>query len=198
MLSILIPTLAQAKDSFGLYTGAGIGSSNFEDDNIFKDVTEPLYSDYNGNACKFILGYQINKYIALEGQYTSYADAQYKVGEPKHSQIDFEHSAISLTTNLGYNFSSGLRPFVLLGISDIKSKVKVTGSVSSNSDIGSSGDIGLGYRFGGGIEYIPHFLNGTSIRVAYEQDSFEVEYGNTPTKYKQSLDSYYVGIIQRF
>jgi len=55
MLSILIPTLAQAKDSFGLYTGAGIGSSNFEDDNIFKDVTETLYSDYNGMLTNLFL-----------------------------------------------------------------------------------------------------------------------------------------------
>lgn len=187
-LSLLISTLAFAEDNKGFYIGAGMGTTNFEDDNLFKDANVPLNSDYDGNTFKVISGYTFNKIVSLELQYTSYGDTEYKSNGVR--LVDFKHKSTSLAANVGYTFDNGLRPFGIIGISSLTAKAK--GTLASSSDTGSA------IRGGLGLEYTPHFLNGTSIRAAYEQDTFQIKYSGNPEKYDQRVDSFYIALIQKF
>lgn len=185
---VMVPFFSHSNNVEGFYIGGGIGTTNFDDGGFFKDSNVGLKSDYDGNTYKLITGYQFNRIIAIEAQYTSYGDVEYSVGNT--TLLDFEHDSISLAANLGYTLDNGLRPFALIGISNIRAKIK--GPSDSESDTGTA------LRTGLGIEYSPYFLPGTSIRAAYEMDAFEVEYSNNPKTYDQTADSWYFAVTQKF
>ncbi|QUM78597.1 porin family protein [Moritella sp. 24] len=137
----------------GLYFGVGAGATEFE------------HLDYNGptvdsddNMIKFIAGYQFSRIFALEGQYTKYGEI---------NGYGWEPTAVSLTANLGYTFSNGLRPFGVAGFSAI--------DLNKQYDSGLE-DKGVGLRYGFGLEYAPAVLSGFSARVGYEIDIFGIEY----------------------
>jgi len=161
----------------GFYLGVGVGTTAF--DSLDYDVN----AEENGNTIKFIAGYQFSKVFALEGQYTAYGDIDLS------ESYGWAPTAVSLTANLGYTFSNGLRSFGLIGISAID----LGQSLQTNLD-----DKGVGLRYGLGLEYAPPALKGLSARVGYEVDLFSVEFKSYDVTQDYTLGSFYASVAYKF
>lgn len=198
---LLVASFSHAKDVRGFYVGAGVGSTSLDDkDDFFEDSYQV---EESGNAYKLIVGYQLNRTLALEAQYTNYGDANIQgISVLNHQKItvhSWTPEVLSFTANAGYTFNNGLRPFGVLGLSmiDLNESKKVM-----------SEDKYLGLRYGFGLEYTPPAFNALSVRVAYEADFFyaeekETRYGvysdYTITElYDFTLDSVYLSVSYRF
>ncbi len=140
LLTALVSSFASAHDVSGFYLGAGVGSTDFDDAGFMNDVSHqlalqsgrsvPLTSDTDGSAYKLIAGYQINRIIAIEAQYTKYADTDVKVHNI--SALKLSHDTFTVAANVGYTFNNGLRPFATLGLGSISYEVKenITGKTT--------------------------------------------------------------------
>ncbi|GLR74181.1 porin family protein [Aliivibrio sifiae] len=178
---------ATTNDVSGVYLGGGFGTTNFDDDGGFGSANV----DEDGSTFKLIGGYQFNRIVAVEMQYSKYGDL--KVNGPYsllHGTV--EHSSISLAANVGYTFDSGWRPFAIAGLGSIKQSGKAYGL--SDSDSGTS------FRYGAGVEYTPKALGGLAFRVAYEGDLFVVDSGsnNIDDDYAMTIGTFYAGATYKF
>ncbi|ODM56272.1 hypothetical protein BC455_20925 [Vibrio harveyi] len=200
LLTALVSSFASAHDVSGFYLGAGVGSTDFDDAGFMNDVSHqlalqsgrsvPLTSDTDGSAYKLIAGYQINRIIAIEAQYTKYADTDVKVHNI--SALKLSHDTFTVAANVGYTFNNGLRPFATLGLGSISYEVKenITGKNYNHKDDGGT------VRLGIGLEYAPVMLGGLAFRAGYEVDHYTLE---TPIKdYDQSIGSWYAGSTYKF
>ncbi|MBE4579125.1 hypothetical protein BOO30_17165, partial [Vibrio navarrensis] len=82
----VISAFAQANDQStttndvsGFYLGGGFGVTTADDNSTFFD----LNLDSNDNAYKLIAGYQINRIVGIETQYTRYGDIYSKNTDPR-------------------------------------------------------------------------------------------------------------------
>lgn len=158
LAALLLTTSVQAnQDVSGFYIGAGVGSTHAEVENNWGSSSV----DTDGSTLKFIGGYQFNRIVAIEAQYTSYG----KVSDAA-ALNSWDPTTISLAANLGYTFENGLRPFAVIGLSslDLDEKVKTIDDSSATA-----------LHFGAGLEYTPAALSGVSFRAGYEGDAFTVE-----------------------
>lgn len=200
LLTALVSSFASANDMSGFYLGAGIGNTDFDDAGYINDFSHavalhtgtsvPLTSDSDGSAYKLIAGYQINRIVAIEAQYTKYADTDVKV--QNISALKLSHDTFTVAANVGYTFDNGLRPFATLGFGSISYEVKenVTGNNFKDSESGGT------VRLGVGLEYAPVMLGGLAFRAGYEVDHYTLE---TAFKdYDQSVGSWYVGSTYKF
>ncbi|ELG4677565.1 porin family protein [Vibrio anguillarum] len=190
ILISLFPVIATAQSIDGFYLGAGYGSTDFDDNNMFKDeINLPMSSD-SGNAVKIIAGYQFNRIVSLETQYTNYGNIDVKTYKPfsgaVNGQLKLEHQSYTVAANVGYTFNNGLRPFGTIGLGSIEMK---QGSWSDNGGV---------VRVGVGLEYSPLMLNGFSMRAAYEVDGYELQDQNSGKTYDQSIGSFYLGTTYKF
>lgn len=182
LAALLLATNVQAnQDVSGFYLGGGVGSTNVEVENNWGSSSV----DTDGSTLKFIGGYQFNRIVAIEAQYTSYG----KVGDSK-ALNSWEPTTISLAANLGYTFENGLRPFGVIGISSLDLDQKIKTLDDSNA---------TALRFGAGLEYTPPALSGVSFRAGYEADAFTVEnsYGYTSDE-DVLIGSLYVAASYKF
>jgi len=155
------------QDVSGFYIGGGAGSTN-----VNLDETGAIYDeDTDGTTLKFIGGYQFNRIVAIEAQYTQYGevtpDKGYKVNGKLYT---WDATSFSVSANLGYTFQNGLRPFGIIGLSSL--------------DLGESSktfkdDRATALHLGLGLEYTPAALSGVSVRVGYEADSFTIDNGRS-------------------
>ncbi len=174
--------------SRGWYLGAGTGSTSIDDEGAF------INNGNEDNSFKIIAGYQFNKIVAIESQYTNYGDIEYgNISNGLGGSLrnyTLSPTTISIAANLGYSFSSGLRPFGILGLGLI--------------DLDQSGlyledDETLSIRYGFGLEYMPSFSKKVSLRVGYEADFFLVEsYNYWSDDYDVHLSSLYLNVNVRF
>jgi len=155
------------QDVSGFYIGGGFGSTNVD-----LDETGAIYDeDTDGTTLKFIGGYQFNRIVAIEAQYTQYGevtpDKGYKVNGKLYT---WDATSFSVSANLGYTFQNGLRPFGIIGLSslDLDESFK-----TFKDDRATALHIGLG------LEYTPAALSGVSFRVGYEADSFTIDNGRS-------------------
>ena len=179
---------AAANDVSGVYLGGGFGTTNFDDDGGFGSANV----DEDGSTFKLIGGYQFNRIVAVEMQYSKYGDL--KVNAPYsllHGTV--EHSSISLAANVGYTFDSGWRPFAIAGLGSIDQSYKGEGLGLKANDNGTA------FHFGAGVEYAPKKLEGLAFRVAYEGDLFVVDSG-TPIidDYTMTIGTLYAGATYKF
>jgi opacity protein-like surface antigen len=179
LAALLLATNVQAnQDVSGFYIGAGVGSTDAEAE--YNGISESASTD--GSTLKFIGGYQFNRIVAIEAQYTSYGEVKTDPG------YKWEPTTISLAANLGYTFENGLRPFAVIGLSslDLDQNVKVLDDSSATA-----------IRFGAGLEYTPAALSGVSFRAGYEGDAFAIE-TNTASDIDVLIGSVYVAASYKF
>lgn len=140
------------QDVSGFYLGGGVGSTHAN----FSTDSHSYTPSTDGASLKLIGGYQFNRIVAIETQYTSYGKVL----------NNWEPTTISLAANLGYTFENGLRPFGVIGLSslDLNQKIKTLDDSSATA-----------FRFGAGLEYTPAALAGVSFRAGYEADAFSIE-----------------------
>lgn len=146
------------QDVSGFYIGGGVGST---DVNISSGSVSYSPST-SGSTFKAIGGYQFNRIVAIEAQYTSYGD----VNSPLNSTDKLEPTSLSLAANLGYTFENGLRPFALIGLSSLDLNPNAATLLDDNR---------TALRFGAGLEYAPASLGGVSFRAGYEGDAFIID-----------------------
>ncbi len=164
----------------GWYIGAGVGSTGFDIDGYDTNVKP------DGTALKVYGGYQFNRIVSAEIAYTSYGDLKYKQGYALAGQTSASPSSISLSANLGYTFDSGWRPFAILGLSSVDLDEKQAGF-----DI----DLGIGIHTGLGLEYSLKSIDGLTMRLAYEADTFEAE---SQLFQDYTVDAIYFGVSYTF
>lgn len=199
LLLVLFSAFANANDNIsGFYLGAGLGTTTFDDGGAFDYSGVSI--DTDDSTVKFIGGYQFNRIVAVEVQYTNYGDVT--VNHPLAKSNGFkglaiESSSLSLAANLGYTFDSGWRPFGIIGLGSLESSTKVLGhSFSDNSTT---------FHYGAGVEYAPKALRGLAFRVAYEGDLFIEEdvskdygYYSYSDDYAMNIGTFYAGATYKF
>ncbi|MFM2623724.1 porin family protein [Vibrio owensii] len=179
LLSALFSVCAQAngsQDVSGFYLGGGVGNNTFSDDNPFTKV------DDNGTSFKIIGGYQFNRIVAVEAQYTNYGD--FKIVDTAY---DLGASNVSVAANIGYSFNNGLRPFAIFGLGYMSVDIPTT----DNED-----DLSL--RIGAGLEYTPIQLENITFRAAYEMDHFTVKPKGSSLDTDVQIGSFYAGATYKF
>ena len=167
---------AVEKDVSGFYLGGGFGTTTYDDD-VSGSVLET-----NDSSFKLIGGYQFNRIVGVEAQYTKYSD----VTAPRSTGA-LEPTAISVAANLGYTFDSGWRPFGTVGLSQMSIKVP-----------GASDEDETALRLGAGVEYTPASLENLNFRVAYEVDTFNIDTGFPEYDVTFQLGSFYAGATYIF
>lgn len=171
------------KDVSGFYLGGGFGTTTYNDNAAFS----PL--EANDSTLKLIGGYQFNRIVGIEAQYTKYSDITlpsfYGYIVPGFA---IEPTGVSIAANLGYTFDSGWRPFGTVGLTRL--------SFDAN---GYGSDAETALRLGAGVEYTPASLKNLNFRVAYEVDTFNVDMG-TPfyDDVTVQLGSFYAGATYKF
>jgi len=183
-------SLCAAQKEKGVYLGAGLGGTAFNDNDLVKDYntdagTNLKFEDTSGGFLVYG-GYKFNNIVAVELAYTNYGTFELK-NPADGAKLEFSPYSISASANLGYSFLDGqLRPYVLLGLS----QVDLDGWVDD--------DKGTGIHLGLGIQYDPKSLNGLGFRLSADSDSFSVDTGVSSAphyedNYAQSLNVLYIG-----
>jgi len=170
------------QDVSGFYIGGGVGTThaNFSTDSVSYTPST------DGSSIKFIGGYQFNRIVAIEAQYTSYGKVKLT------NQDKWEPESISVAANLGYSFNNGLRPFTTIGLSSLDLNQNI-----SNPYLLLDGNSTTALRFGAGLEYTPPSLSGLSFRGGYEGDAFLID-DNSSTDTTVIVGSLYVAATYKF
>lgn len=158
----------------GFYIGAGIGTTDFNIKGVgelFDDELTGLTgysSESDGMSYKIFTGYQFNRIVALEAEYTKYGNLKHTLefGD-ENITVKTKRNSFSLATNIGYTFDNGLRPFSIIGIS------KVFDKDSSKDELNFKlKEKGGSVRLGAGLDYQFAGVRGLGIRTAYEVDLY--------------------------
>ncbi|WP_052879701.1 porin family protein [Vibrio coralliirubri] len=188
MMSAFAANNVMAADS-GFYLGGAIGTTGIDDGGLYKDSFIPITVDAEDETYKIIAGYQFNRIVALEAQYTNYGDVVAK-NALNQSTYTWSPTAFSISANLGYTFDNGIRPFGIIGLSTID----LDQSLPVLDD-----DSGEGIRYGFGVEYTPKQANNVSFRLGYEADAFVIESDSAFENDKDLvIDSLYLGATYNF
>ena len=188
MMSAVAANNVMAADS-GFYLGGAIGTSGVDDGGLYKDSLMPITVDAEDETYKIIAGYQFNRIVALEAQYTNYGDVVAK-NALNQSTYTWSPTAFSISANLGYTFDNGIRPFGIIGLSTID----LDQSLPLLDD-----DSGESIRYGFGVEYTPKQAKNVSFRLGYEADAFVIESDSAFENDKDLvIDSFYLGATYNF
>ena len=155
----------------GLYLGTSFGFTKL----ILEDSHNTKYTSESESSFQLLGGYQFNRIIGIEVDYTDYSDS--------------DITSIAAQATIGYTFDMGLRPFVLGGLSS----VNIDEKVNPYKD-----DTYLGFRNGVGLEYAPAAIGGWAIRVAYTIDFFKADVKNTNIELKNYLTNMSLGLNYKF
>ncbi|CAK4075460.1 porin family protein [Vibrio sp. 16] len=191
LLTALFSGFASAHGFDGFYLGAGLGSTDFDDGGVFNDDELPLSTDTKGSTVKLIAGYQINRVLGVEAQYTRYGETSVQIAEQKAA--DIKHRSFTISASLGHSFDNGVRPFATLGIGSIEYTLKNRIYPQESRD-----ESGSTVRLGAGLEYTPYVVKGFTIRASYEADYFVLEDKWANRDYDQSMGSWYLGTTYKF
>ncbi|ODY52442.1 hypothetical protein BBM25_11040 [Vibrio parahaemolyticus] len=172
-------TDVEKKDVSGFYLGGGIGVTTVYDDSVWPYAVN---LDSNDSTYKLFGGYQFNRIVAIEAQYTRYGDIFDKFEDAPRTMVKPEN--IALMANLGYTFDSGWRPFAAVGLG------------RTELDFGSSSKAETSFRAGVGGEYSPKAIENLNFRIAYEVDTFVID--ETYDDLTIMLGSLYAGVSYKF
>ena len=188
MMSALVANSVMAEDN-GFYLGGAIGTTGIDDGGLYEGSSRPITVDAEDRTYKIIAGYQFNRIVALEAQYTNYGDVVAK-NALNQSTYTWSPTAFSISANLGYTFDNGIRPFGIIGLSTID----LDQSLPVLDD-----DSGEGIRYGFGVEYTPKQAKNVSFRLGYEADAFVIESDSAFERDKDLvIDSFYLGATYNF
>ncbi|MGL6314272.1 porin family protein [Vibrio sp. WXL103] len=162
----------------GAYLGLGYGSTGLDDDGAFR----VFGSEDTNSTLKFLGGYQFNKIVAIEAQYTDYGDIDFT------GNYSLAPTSFSVAANLGYSFSNGLRPYGIIGLGSL--------TLNAEGEEYLDGDSAVSVHYGFGVEYMPPISDKFSVRLGYEGDMFVVE--DLFTDYTVAIDSFYLSAQFRF
>jgi len=169
------------QDVSGFYIGGGVGTTHAD----FSANSLSYSASTDGSSLKIIGGYQFNRIVAIEAQYTKYGDIK------SNSAYKWEPTTVSVAANLGYTFNNGLRPFATIGLSSLDLGENMASTLDDSN--------ATALRFGAGLEYTPAALAGVSFRAGYEGDAFVIE--NNYASYSDVdviLGSVYVAATYKF
>ncbi|MGF1753935.1 porin family protein [Vibrio makurazakiensis] len=188
IMTALSANSVMAKEVDGFYLGGAIGTTGVDDGGLY-DNLGPTNVDADGSTFKVIAGYQFNRIVAVEAQYTNYGDVVTK-DILNQSIYRWSPTAFSVSANLGYTFENGVRPFGIVGLSAID----LDQSLPVLQD-----DNGAGLRLGLGVEYTPPKLENVSFRLGYEADAFVIE-SVSPYQADKDIviDSFYGAVSYHF
>jgi opacity protein-like surface antigen len=181
LIAVLVSIQAHAnssQDVSGFYLGGGMGNTTYSDDSPFTHL------DADGTTFKIIGGYQFNRIVGIEAQYTDYGDIKVK-----NTPFDLNVNSASVAANIGYTFDNGLRPFATLGLGYISVDVPEFLGEDENE---------LLLRVGAGLEYTPHQFNNIIFRAAYEMDHFNVGSKGSNWDTNIQVGSFYAGATYKF
>ena len=162
--------------SNGFYLGLGIGPTQINDKQIEDELKSALNasvdSEIQGDMFKLLLGYRFNRIINIEFQATDYGNSKYRYyieeTDSFNTALTIKAQALSLRTNIGYTFSTSLRPHLSLGVSLIANEIE--DKINKNDDREGNNAV----HYGLGVEYIPTDFP-LSFVVAYQIEHFETE-----------------------
>lgn len=158
----------------GFYFGGGYGKSklNFEQIDL-SDTKKPQNktNSASDHAFKILAGYQFEPVLGIEAAFANLHDLK----KEKNFYV------YSLSSNIGYSFSNGIRPFALLGLGGV------------HSSFGSD----LSLHYGAGLEFAPAILRGLALRTSYEVDMFTNKAEKGFNK-KVELSNFTVGLNYKF
>ena len=187
----------QPQQVSGFYLGAAIGTNRLtqirDTDLPAIDRIDRSISSSTKTSFELFGGYQFNRIIAVELAYADFGKLNYG-NELQFTTLPNEYSPSAFTTqaNIGYTFTSGLRPFALIGLSmlDLNPRDK-----SSNEQKKEP----TALRTGAGIEYAPAALHGLSFIASYSNDWYKIDYKQVPPRTILSSNSYSdLGMLRRF
>ena len=190
-LSIFMSLHAADDELSGAYIGLGLGSTAYVDSDFAKEQIPGVDEEVAASSlgAKLIAGYMFNQIVAMEAAYVYYGNFEV------NDNYTYRAQGVSLAANVGYTFiSTGLRPYVLLGMGYIFS------GFTHDEVIDVPGDnptLHLGF----GLDYRPEAWGGFAIRVAYESNSFLYTIdADTPEEksYAQGFGLLYLGAGYRF
>lgn len=191
------PALAAQKDPSGFYIGVGAGSTEFDDDGFGKAVTnKTTTTETESPSYKLIAGYQINRIIGIEGQYTKYGKSTTKIGSSKTFTTDY--SSVSVAANLGYTFDIGLRPYAMLGYSILNSEIENSGKTKYFATKSSTVS---GIKMGVGVEYAIPVVPALALRAGFDWEAAEIKVKDDKNKELSNvhaLGSFYLATTYTF
>lgn len=178
-----------ANDFDGFYLGGAIGTTGIDDGGLYDNTLQPITVNADDSTFKVIAGYQFNRIVAVEAQYTKYGDVVAK-NVATQDTYTWKPTAFSISANLGYTFDNGIRPFGIIGLASID----LDQSLPLLQD-----DSGEGVRFGMGVEYTPPQSRNVSFKLGYEADAFVIESASAFDSDKDIvIDSFYAAVAYRF
>lgn len=193
LLSVLLLSVesAYAGDS-DIYAGFtyGLTSAELEGTNDV-DIIEQL--DVSGShPFGLHLGYDVNDVLSLEAGVRYYGENKYSFSGEHLGKI--KPTTFSLSANIGYDFVSGLRPYITVG--------GVFSKVDSSGDIGLDSNSQMGLRYGLGLDYIYSSMKNITWKLAYEVENITLETssleGGDKMNFNFELKSLYAGISYNF
>ncbi|WP_241816671.1 porin family protein [Vibrio tasmaniensis] len=198
-LALIAPLSAVAaqKDPNGFYIGVGAGSTELDDGGFGKAITrKTTTTETESPSYKLIAGYQINRIIGIEGQYTKYGTSTTKVGSSKAFTTDF--SSISVAANVGYTFDIGLRPYALLGYSFLNSEIENSGN---NKYFATKSSTVSGIKMGVGVVYAIPAAPALALRAGIDWEAADIKVKDEKNKELSNvhtLGSFYLATTYTF
>lgn len=187
--SSFVATNTFANEVEGFYLGGAIGTTGIDDGGLYSGTLAPITVKAEDSTFKVIAGYQFNRIVTIEAQYTNYGDIVAK-NALNQSTYTWSPTAFSVSANLGYTFENGVRPFGIIGLASID----LDQSLPMLQD-----DSGEGVRLGFGVEYTPASIGNVSFKLGYEADAFTIESASVYDSDKDIvIDSFYAAVAYRF
>jgi len=199
-LAIIASPMAVAQDS-GMYLGASIGKTraNIDDERITSRMLEQGYSRISlgdldrDTGYKVFVGYQFNKYIALEGGYFDLGRFGFWANTDPEGRLEGKAymRGLNLDAVLSLPITEKFSLFARAGVNraNVQDSFVATGAVYVPESNPSKTD--TNYKFGGGLEY--DFTKHFGVRAELERYRVNDAVGN-----KGDVDMGSVGVIFRF
>jgi OOP family OmpA-OmpF porin len=155
-----VSTVAQAVPEEGVYAGAtiGYGSTDYTPKNQNLNPVDSY--DVDGFAWNLLAGYQLNPYLALEGDYTQFASMQFSgVNGIAHANTAATEHALGAVGKLMYPFGHGFNAFGTLGLDYVWLNRSENNTADANG-VGDSNSTSIRPTFGlgAGYEFYPGWV----------------------------------------
>ncbi len=195
LAGILLTALAAPAFASDFYGVGSIGASHFDVNkgDIDNVLTSAGFSGFssslkqNGFGYKAQLGYQVNKYFAVEGGYVDLGEAKYSVSGPGlGGDLKLKASGANIAALGIYPIDDSFSVFGKLGVIDAKTKLEGNGVSDSTTKAKLNFGVGASYALAKDL----------ALRAEIEQ--FNKLGDDNTTGKKVNVNLYSVGVAYRF